>query len=94
LKDAINEAFRDWVSTVDETHYLFGTVAGPHPFPALVRDFQKIVGEEARARREMERGLDADEAVERSGAQRHAGGVSVHAVGAGLVQPRPAGDEL
>src|SRR5665213_1459381 len=49
LKDAINEAFRDWVTTVDETHYLFGTVAGPHPFPALVRDFQKIIGEEARA---------------------------------------------
>ncbi len=49
LKDAINEAFRDWVSTVDETHYLFGTVAGPHPFPAMVRDFQKIIGEEARA---------------------------------------------
>jgi len=49
LKDAINEAFRDWVTTVEETHYLFGTVAGPHPFPALVRDFQKIVGEEARA---------------------------------------------
>ena len=49
LKDAINEAFRDWVTTVEHTHYLFGTVAGPHPFPALVRDFQKIVGEEARA---------------------------------------------
>jgi tryptophan synthase beta chain len=49
LKDAINEAFRDWVSTVGDTHYLFGTVAGPHPFPSLVRDFQKIVGEEARA---------------------------------------------
>jgi tryptophan synthase beta chain len=49
LKDAINEAFRDWVTTVDETHYLFGTVAGPHPFPAIVRDFQKVVGEEARA---------------------------------------------
>jgi tryptophan synthase beta chain len=49
LKDAINEAFRDWVSSVEETHYLFGTVAGPHPFPALVRDFQKIIGEEARA---------------------------------------------
>ena len=49
LKDAINEAFRDWVSSVETTHYLFGTVAGPHPFPALVRDFQKIIGEEARA---------------------------------------------
>ena len=49
LKDAINEAFRDWVATVDQTHYLFGTVAGPHPFPAIVRDFQKLIGEEARA---------------------------------------------
>jgi tryptophan synthase beta chain len=49
LKDAINEAFRDWVTSVEDTHYLFGTVAGPHPFPALVRDFQKIIGEEARA---------------------------------------------
>jgi tryptophan synthase beta chain len=49
LKDAINEAFRDWVTTVEHTHYLFGTGAGPHPFPALGRDFQKIVGEEARA---------------------------------------------
>jgi len=49
LKDAINEAMRDWVTNVDSTHYLLGTVAGPHPFPTLVRDFQKIIGEEARA---------------------------------------------
>ncbi|MDP1711469.1 MAG: tryptophan synthase subunit beta [Candidatus Nanopelagicaceae bacterium] len=48
LKDAINEAMRDWVTNVDSTHYLLGTVAGPHPFPTLVRDFQKIIGEEAR----------------------------------------------
>ncbi|EWM11307.1 tryptophan synthase subunit beta [Kutzneria sp. 744] len=48
LKDAINEAFRDWVSTVDSTHYLFGTAAGPHPFPTIVRDFQRVVGVEAR----------------------------------------------
>ena len=48
LKDAINEALRDWVSNVDNTHYLLGTVAGPHPFPAMVRDFHKIIGEEAR----------------------------------------------
>jgi tryptophan synthase beta chain len=48
LKDAINEAFRDWVANVDSTHYLFGTVAGPHPFPALVRDFQRVIGVEAR----------------------------------------------
>ena len=45
LKDAINEALRDWVTNVKDTHYLLGTVAGPHPFPAMVRDFQKIIGE-------------------------------------------------
>jgi tryptophan synthase beta chain len=49
LKDAINEALRDWVANVQTTHYLLGTVAGPHPFPAMVRDFHKIIGEEARA---------------------------------------------
>ena len=48
LKDAINEAFRDWVTNVETTNYVFGTAAGPHPFPALVRDLQKIIGEEAR----------------------------------------------
>ena len=48
LKDAINEAMRDWVTNVATTNYIFGTVAGPHPFPAMVRDFQKIIGEEAR----------------------------------------------
>jgi tryptophan synthase beta chain len=48
LKDAINEAFRDWVANVDRTHYLFGTVAGPHPFPQLVRDFHRVIGVEAR----------------------------------------------
>ena len=48
LKDAINEAMRDWVTNVETTNYIFGTVAGPHPFPAMVRDLQKIIGEEAR----------------------------------------------
>jgi tryptophan synthase beta chain len=48
LKDAINEAMRDWVTNVATTHYLLGTVAGPHPFPTMVRDFHKIIGEEAR----------------------------------------------
>jgi tryptophan synthase beta chain len=48
LKDAINEAMRDWVANVETTHYMLGTVAGPHPFPAMVRDFHKIIGEEAR----------------------------------------------
>jgi tryptophan synthase beta chain len=49
LKDAINEALRDWVANVDDTHYLLGTVAGPHPFPTMVRDFHSIIGTEARA---------------------------------------------
>jgi tryptophan synthase beta chain len=48
LKDAINEAMRDWVSNVDDTHYLLGTVAGPHPFPLMVREFHRVIGEEAR----------------------------------------------
>ena len=49
LKDAINEAMRDWVTNVETTHYLLGTVTGPHPFPEMVRDFQRIIGVEARA---------------------------------------------
>ncbi|CAB5697575.1 Tryptophan synthase beta chain [Delftia tsuruhatensis] len=46
LKDALNEAMRDWVANVDNTFYIIGTVAGPHPYPAMVRDFQKVIGEE------------------------------------------------
>ena len=48
LKDAINEAMRDWVTNVETTHYLLGTVAGPHPFPEMVRDFHRVIGVEAR----------------------------------------------
>ena len=49
LKDALNEALRDWVTNVDDTFYIIGTVAGPHPYPAMVRDFQTVIGREARA---------------------------------------------
>ena len=49
LKDALNEALRDWVTNVDNTFYIIGTVAGPHPYPVMVRDFQTIIGREARA---------------------------------------------
>ena len=49
LKDAINEALRDWSASYEHTHYLLGTVAGPHPFPLMVRDFQRVIGDEARA---------------------------------------------
>ena len=54
LKDAMNEALRDWVTNVENTYYLIGTVAGPHPYPAMVRDFQSIIGEETK-RQMMER---------------------------------------
>jgi tryptophan synthase beta chain len=61
LKDAINDALRDWVATVRETHYCIGSVVGPHPFPWMVREFQRIVGDEARAQcREILGGSDPD----------------------------------
>lgn len=63
LKDAINEALRDWVTNVKDTHYLLGTVAGPHPFPAMVRDFQKIIGEEAKRQLQDWYGIDHPDAV-------------------------------
>ncbi len=53
LKDAMNDALRDWVANVEDTYYLIGTVAGPHPYPAMVRDFQNVIGEEVR--RQMKR---------------------------------------
>jgi len=63
LKDAINDAYRDWVATVETTNYIFGTAAGPHPFPAMVRDFQKIIGEEAREQLLSEAGRLPDAVV-------------------------------
>ncbi|MBM6699277.1 bifunctional indole-3-glycerol phosphate synthase/tryptophan synthase subunit beta [Bifidobacterium pullorum subsp. saeculare] len=63
LKDAINEALRDWVTNVKDTHYLLGTVAGPHPFPSMVRDFQKIIGEEAAEQLRDWYGIDHPDAV-------------------------------
>jgi tryptophan synthase beta chain len=56
LKDAMNEALRDWVANVGDTYYLIGTVAGPHPYPAMVRDFQCIIGEEVRAQMQRAEG--------------------------------------
>ena len=48
LKDAMNEALRDWVTNVQDTFYIIGTAAGPHPYPAMVRDFQSVIGKEVR----------------------------------------------
>src|SRR5688500_20017544 len=61
LKDALNEAMRDWVTNIDNTFYIIGTVAGPHPYPAMVRDFQAVIGREARAQLlEFEQRLPAE----------------------------------
>ena len=60
LKDAINEAMRDWMATVETTHYCFGTTAGPHPFPTIVRDFQSVIGIEARQQIQKQEGCMPD----------------------------------
>jgi len=63
LKDAMNEALRDWVANVESTFYIIGTVAGPHPYPALVRDFQSVIGNEAKAQMKKAEGRLPDAAV-------------------------------
>ncbi len=63
LKDAMNEALRDWVTHVDDTYYIIGTVAGPHPYPQLVRDFQSVIGEETRAQMQKQEGRLPDSLV-------------------------------
>src|SRR4029079_2834269 len=64
LKDAVNEAMRDWVASVDTTHYCLGSVMGPHPYPWMVREFQRIVGQEAREQgRAILDGADPDYVV-------------------------------
>jgi tryptophan synthase beta chain len=63
LKDALNEAMRDWVTNVDDTFYIIGTVAGPHPYPAMVRDFQAIIGREAKTQMQEQCGCLPDALV-------------------------------
>jgi len=63
LKDALNEAMRDWVTNVDDTFYIIGTVAGPHPYPAMVRDFQTIIGREAKQQMQQQCGCLPDALV-------------------------------
>ncbi|MBX3489974.1 tryptophan synthase subunit beta [Parvibaculum sp.] len=63
LKDAMNEALRDWVTNVDNTYYLIGTVAGPHPYPAMVRDFQSVIGNETKAQMQEREGRLPDSLV-------------------------------
>ena len=63
LKDAMNEALRDWVATFEDTFYVIGTVAGPHPYPAMVRDFQSVIGKEARRQFKTRRGALPDQVI-------------------------------
>jgi tryptophan synthase beta chain len=63
LKDALNEAMRDWVTNVDNTFYIIGTVAGPHPYPAMVRDFQTVIGREAKKQMQQQCGCLPDALV-------------------------------
>jgi tryptophan synthase beta chain len=67
LKDAMNEAMRDWVTNVDDTYYIIGTAAGPHPYPVMVRDFQSVIGTEARAQMLEREGRLPDAVVARIG---------------------------
>ncbi|MGH2704132.1 MAG: tryptophan synthase subunit beta [Actinomycetota bacterium] len=102
LKDAINEAFRDWVANVDATHYVIGSVVGPHPFPSLVADLQRVIGDEARAQFLEARGRLPDAVVACVGGGSNAIGIfraflddevdlyGVEAAGEGIETPRHA----
>ncbi|AVV33276.1 MAG: tryptophan synthase subunit beta [Cobetia sp.] len=103
LKDAMNEALRDWVTNVDDTFYIIGTVAGPHPYPQLVRDFQSIIGQETRVQLQEKEGRLPDSLVACIGGGSNAMGlfhpfldeesveiIGVEAAGEGLETPRHA----
>lgn len=99
LKDAINEALRDWVSNLDTTYYVMGTAAGPHPYPTLVKFFQKVIGEEARAQILEQAGRLPDAVVACVGGGSNAIGVfqgflSEAGKSVRLVGVEPAGDGL
>ena len=75
LKDAINEPMRDWMATVETTHYCFGTTAGPHPFPTMVRDFQSVIGHEARRQVQEQEGCLPDAVIACVGGGSNAAGI-------------------
>jgi tryptophan synthase beta chain len=76
LKDAVNEALRDWVASVGETHYCLGSVMGPHPYPWMVREFQRVIGDEARQQcRDLLDGVDPDVVVACAGGGSNAAGI-------------------
>jgi tryptophan synthase beta chain len=97
LKDAINEALRDWSESYETTHYMLGTVAGPHPFPTMVRDFQSVIGQEARAQILEQEGRLPDAVVACVGGGSNAMGIFHEFVkdqGVALVGVEAAGEGL
>ncbi len=81
LKDAVNEALRDWTASFDDTHYLLGTVAGPHPFPLMVREYQRVIGKEAREQMLEEEGRLPDAVIAAVGGGSNAMGIFSDFVG-------------
>lgn len=97
LKDAINDAMRDWVSNLDDTHYVLGTAAGPHPFPTLVKHFQAIIGVEAHEQFQSQAGAAPDAVVACIGGGSNAIGIFTRFIpekNVSLVGVEPAGDGL
>jgi tryptophan synthase beta chain len=97
LKDAINEALRDWVSNLDSTYYVMGTAAGPHPYPTLVKFFQKVIGEEAHEQVLKQAGRLPDAVVACVGGGSNAIGIFqgfLHKEGVRLIGVEPAGDGI
>jgi tryptophan synthase beta chain len=97
LKDAINEALRDWTATFETTHYLLGTVAGPHPFPLMVREYQRVIGKEARAQILAAEGRLPDAAIACVGGGSNAMGLFADFIGdesVRLIGVEPAGRGL
>ena len=97
LKDALNEAMRDWVTNVHDTHYIIGTVAGPHPYPTMVRDFQSVIGTEARRQMLEDTGALPDAIVACVGGGSNAMGIFypfVHDESVRLIGVEAAGDGI
>lgn len=96
LKDAVNEAMRDWVTNVRDTHYLLGSCVGPHPFPSIVRDFQSVIGEETKRQILDREGRLPDMIIACVGGGSNAAGMFAPFIGAGpaLVGVEAAGDGL
>ncbi|MHB8842347.1 MAG: tryptophan synthase subunit beta, partial [Candidatus Aquicultor sp.] len=96
LKDAMNEAIRDWVTNVETTHYMIGSVAGPHPYPMMVRDFQRIIGDETREQMQQAEGRMPDYIIACVGGGSNAMGIFYPFAGTDtkLIGIEPAGHGL